>query len=150
MFPKKKVNDNATSWTDKAAGKIAGVGLRVQAKFSSVMNGFFFEMPVKKLKLFLILFCLAAGGYSIYLASQAVFGATRIEGVIKVDGVNIPGHFDQAEGEVVPPTQIVTHEMYEEIQAYKRHMDSMRRPIRQSLLDSITILEEFYQSQTKK
>jgi hypothetical protein len=43
----------------------------------------------------------------------------------------------------------VPDEMYQNIQEYKRYMDSLGEPIRPSLLDSIKILEEIYSQQKK-
>jgi len=151
MFRKsKKSKREVNNWQDKAANKIAGTGIKLQRKFSTMMNKIFQGMPVSKVKIFFTLFCLASGGYSIYLAAHAVFGSSKRRPAHKVEQVSVPKHFDQKENDEVRSKQSVTDEMYQEIQGYKRYMDSIGRPIRQSLLDSITLLEEIYHSQTIK
>ncbi len=62
---KEENNANRSSMSDKVAGKIACVGIRVQRVFAEGMNKIFRNMNTKKLKGFLILFCICAGGYSI-------------------------------------------------------------------------------------
>lgn len=151
MFQKKpKKHKTSTGWTDKAARKIGGVGIKAQQKFSVMMNKLFEGMPVKRLKLLLVVFCVLGGGYSIYLAVDAITDDGKRSTMIKVDPVNVPKHFEQKNEGVILPTQSVADDMYKEIQNYKRYMDSLGQPIRQSLLDSIKILEDIYQSQTIK
>jgi hypothetical protein len=146
----KKLNREVNSWQDKAANKIAGTGIKLQRKFSNMMNTMFQGMPVSKVKIFFILFCLVSGGYSIYLAVHAVFGSSKKGPAVRVEQLSVPKHFDQKDHDLVTSKQPVTDEMYQEIQDYKKYMDSIGRPIRQSLLDSITLLEEIYHSQIKK
>jgi hypothetical protein len=152
MFGKrsKKSEGKMDGWQDKAADKIAHAAVKVQRKFSNTMNKIFYDMPVNKVKIFFTLFCLVSGGYSVYLAAYAVFGSSKKRPEVTVENVSVPKHFDQKDHDLVTPRQSVTDDMYREIQDYKRYMDGIGRPIRQSLLDSINILEEIYHSQTKK
>jgi hypothetical protein len=152
MFGKKskKSEVKMDGWQDKAAGKIAHAAVKVQRKFSMAMNKIFHDMPVNKVKIFFALLCLASGGYSIYLAAHAVFGPSSKMTTVEVENVRVPQYFDQKDNDLITSKQSVTGEMYQEIQGYKRYMDSMGRPIRQSLLDSIILLEEIYHSQTTK
>jgi hypothetical protein len=146
----KKLNREVNSWQDKAANKIAGTGIKLQQKFSTTMNKIFCSMPMKRVKIYFTLFCLVSGGYSVYLTAHSVFGSSKKATAIRVDNLNVPKHFDQKDNDPVTSKQTVTDKMYQEIQNYKRYMDSIGRPIRQSLLDSISLLEEIYHSQTNK
>jgi methylmalonyl-CoA mutase N-terminal domain/subunit len=136
-------------WQDKAADKIAGAGIKLQQKFSTSMNKIFSDIPVNKIKIIFTLFCLTSGSYSIYLAAHSILDGTQKSPSIKIDNVNVLQHFNQ-NYDPVRSKQYVTEEIYQEIQGYKKYMDSIGQPIRQSLMDSITILEEIYQSQNIK
>jgi hypothetical protein len=140
---KKQLKENPLR--DKVAGKIAGGLLTVQTKFSDKMNKIFSTMKVKRMKLWLILFCFISGGLSIYFFIDALVAKPKTS--IKIDNVKMPQHFDKSGDEIMQNP--VPDEMYRNIQDYKKYMDSIGEPIRPGLLDSIKILEELYLS-TKK
>ncbi|MFX7029306.1 hypothetical protein ABTH93_20415, partial [Acinetobacter baumannii] len=80
LFKKKKKevqSDDKTTVSDKVAGKIAGVGIKVQQLFAENMNRIFMKTDFKRLKLILIVFSVCAGGYSIYLIVNSVFSPER-------------------------------------------------------------------------
>ena len=77
--------------------------------------------------------------------TEEVKGDTKVGG--KIDNVHVPEHFDKSGDEIMENP--VSVEMYQQIQEYKRYMDSLGEPIRPSLLDSIKILEEIYLQQQK-
>lgn len=133
-------------WTDKAANKIARATIWLQTKFANAMNKQFSNMPRKKLKRILVLFCLLSGGFSIYIAASAVFGSKKIQSAIRIDQLDIPEHLSKT-GSEVNEGDLVTEELYRNIQDYKKYMDSTGQPIRPTLVDSIKLLEHIYQSQ---
>ncbi len=153
MFGKrknKKTKAPGEDWKDKAAGKIANVTIRLQTKFAHVMNKLVSTMPQKKLKIILIAFCLISGGFSIYLAANAIFGTTKKQPAIKVNPIHIPRHYDKTGSEINEPDNAIGDDLYREMQEYKHYMDSLGQTIRPGLLDSIKVLEQIYHSQKIK
>jgi hypothetical protein len=131
-------------WTDKAAEKIAIFLLGTQEKFSSSMNRIVSKMPVTKLKIALLFFCLLGGGFSIYLVVISIVHPDP-KGM-KVNKIEILKHTDQTIK--IPESSIViSDEMYKNIQGYKRYMDSLGLSIPPGLMDSIKVLEDIYHSQ---
>lgn len=124
---------------DKVAGKIAGSMLRMQTLFAMKMN------KIKDLKLFLVLFCLVSGGLSIYFFVDALVSTPKQ--TFKVDPIRMPQHFDKTGNEVID--HVLPADIYEQIQDYKKYMDSTGQLIRQGMLDSMRILEEIYLQQQK-
>jgi hypothetical protein len=138
------------NWTDRAACKIAGAGIRLQTKFAKMMNQLTSNLPRKKLKFILVAFCVISGGFSIYLAGHAVFGKSKNQPTIKIEQMNTPRHFDKTGSEINEPENTVPEDLYRDIQEYKHYMDSLGQPIRPGLRDSIQILEQIYHSQKIK
>ena len=142
---RKKKEVKETPLQDKVAGKIAGGLIKVQTKFSNGMNKIVSTMTTKKVKIWLAVFCIVSGGLSVYFFVNAI--VTKPKSVFKIDNVHVPEHFDKSGDEIMENP--VSVEMYQQIQEYKRYMDSLGEPIRPSLLDSIKILEEIYLQQQK-
>ena len=93
LFKKKKKevqSDDKTAVSDKVAGKIASVGIKVQQLFAENMNRIFMKTDFKRLKLILIFFCVSAGGYSIYLIVNSVFSPERNQKALETNGFAIP------------------------------------------------------------
>ncbi len=156
---KKENNANHSSMSDKVAGKIAGAGIRVQRTFAEGMNKIFRNMNTKKLKVFLILFCICAGGYSIYLTVNAITGPEKQQKSFKVDQVDVPKHFNKTGDEIITKAN-VDEETFYKIQGFKKYMDSLKQnksnqydsilQARPGLMDSVQVLEEIYYSQKQK
>lgn len=142
----KEAKQPGGNWTDKAAGKIAGAGIKLQVKFAKAMNKQVSKVPQQKLKTILVVFCLLSGGFSIYLAAHAVFGPKTKQVPVKVEQMHIPQHYNRSGSEVNETGNYVDGTLYREIQEYKHYMDSLGQPIRPGLLDSIKILEQIYHS----
>ena len=102
-------------------------------------------MTIKKVKMWLAAFCIVSGGLSVYFFVNAL--VSKPKHVFKIDNVHVPEHFDKSGDEIMENP--VPDDMYQNIQEYKRYMDSLGEPIRPSLLDSIKILEEIYSQQKK-
>ncbi len=140
MFGRKKNKEpKENPLQDKVAGKIAGSMLRMQTLFALKMN------KIKDLKMFLVLFCLVSGGLSIYFFVDALVSTPTQ--TFKVDPIRMPQHFDKTGNEVID--HVLPADIYEQIQDYKKYMDSTGQPIRQGMLDSMRILEEIYLQQQK-
>lgn len=162
LFKKQKNKEDKevnSSMSDKVAGKIAGAGIRLQRKFAEGMNKIFKDMTTKKLKSFLILFCLFGGGYSIYLTANAITGSGKTQKTLKVDQVDVPKHFDES-GDEIMPEAYVDEETFNKMQEFKQYMDSLQQSgnklydtimqARPHLMDSVQVLEEIYYSQKQK
>ena len=161
LFKKKKKdasNDNQTM-SDKAAGKIASAGLKLQSAFANGMNKLFSNMNKKKVRLLLIFFCLGAGGYSIYLVANAVISPDRKQPAFNVDQIDVPKHFDKSGDEIMPEAK-VDEETFNKIQGFKKYMDSLKQnksylydsiiTARPFLIDTVLMLEEIYYSKKQK
>ncbi|WP_276502895.1 hypothetical protein [Terrimonas pollutisoli] len=161
MFGRKRNKEQKENpLQDKVAGTIAGAGIKMQSKFTDFMNKLFAGMNIKKLKTFLIAFCLSCGGYSIYLIANAIFSSDKKQRSFQIDQVEVPKHFDKAGDEIIPPESYVDKETYRKIQRFKQYMDSLQinksklydsiMIARPGLMDSILMLEEIYNSQKLK
>jgi len=124
-------------WTDKPAGKIAGTILQVQAKVSNEMNKFLNQLSAQKLRIVLAVFCLSWGSFSIY---NIFFNKPVLPQPAKVKMVQHPADLPE------PP---IDNGILEQIDAYKKYMDSTGETIRPSLLDSMQVLEQIYSQQQK-
>ena len=161
LFKKQKNEEIGSNLltSDKVAGKIAGAGIIVQRKFAEGMNKILKNMNKKKLKAFLIVFSISAGGYNIYLIANAISGSEKNQMSFKVDQVDVPKHFDKTGDEIIPESY-VDEETFYKIQAFKKYMDSLKQNknnqydsilnARPGLMDSVQVLEEIYYSQKQK
>jgi hypothetical protein len=163
LFKKKKKEvqlDDKATMSDKVAGKIAGVGIKAQQLFAEKMNRIFMKTDFKRLKLILILFCVSAGGYSIYLIVNGVFSPERNQKAFEVQQMDIPKHFNKTGDETVMPDARVDEQTYLQIQDFKKYMDSLKLnrtneydsilQARPGLMDSVQVLEQVYLSQKQK
>jgi hypothetical protein len=157
---KNKYEDNGTlNMSDKIAGKIANAGIKVQTSFANGMNKIVKNMGVKKLKSLLILFCLSAGGYSIYLFTNAIVSPEIKQPAFKIDQVDVPKHINKTADELIPEAS-VDEATFQKIQGFKKYMDSLRQEksylydsintVRPFLMDTVMMLEEIYYSQKQK
>lgn len=156
---KKNEDGNSQTMSDNVAGKIAGAGIKVQGYFANGMNKIFKNMNNKKLKALLIVFCISAGGYSIYLITNAVVSPDKKQPAFKVDQVDMPKHFDRTGDEFIPEAT-VDEQTFNKIQDFKKYMDSLKQKksylydsiisARPFLLDTVLMLEEIYYSQKQK
>ena len=156
---KKKVEaGNAVS--DKVAGKIAKAGIAVQNKFAKVMDKIVAGMNTKRLKLYLIIFCIGCGGYSIYLFTDAIISPDVNNKALQIDKASIPKHFDNTGDDIVAPDNSVDEETFNQIQQFKQYLDSLKQSrsylydsilsARPLLMDTVLLLEQIYYSQKQK
>jgi len=163
LFKKKKKelqSEEKTTMSDKVAGKIAGVGIKAQQLFAEKMNRTFMKTDFKRLKLILIVFCITAGGYSIYLIANSLFSPERKQKAFEIQQMDIPKHFDKTGDETVMPDATVDEQTYLQIQDFRKYMDSLKLnrtneydsilQARPGLMDSVQVLEQIYLSQKQK
>lgn len=162
LFKKRKKKDDSRdnpTVTDKVAGKIAGAGIVLQNKFANGMAIIFQNMNTKRLKTFLVFFCLSAGGYSVYLVVNAIASPAKTEHIFKPQPVEMPKHFDKSGDELIPEAS-VDEETFHKVQGFKKYMDSLKQQksylydsiinARPFLMDTVLMLEEIYYSQKQK
>ncbi len=152
--------DDKTRISDKVAGKIAGVGIKMQQLFGDKMNKIFMHTDFKRLKIFLLLFCICAGGYSLYLIIDGVVSPDKKQKPFKVQQIDVPKHFDKTGAEDLMPEAYITDETRQQIEQFKKYMDSLNRnnkgehdsilQARPGLMDSVQVLEQIYLSQQQK
>ena len=127
MMLRKKINERVLK--DKVAMKIVNLLLKVQVKFSKVMDGYTKNISVKKLKVLLVVFCLLGGGTSIYLIAEVVFKDEKP--ALNIEKINFPKYYDQDldTGRTIDP------ESYKDLQSFRRYLDSVQEvKLRDSIL----------------
>ncbi len=146
--------------SDKVAGKIAYVGMKMQNQFAKKMNNLFMKVDFKRLKIILALFCLCAGGYSIYLVANSIISPDKKQNSFEVQQMDIPKHFNKTGDELIAPEAFVDEQTYQQMQQFRKYMDSLRNQqaaqydsilqARPGLMDSVQMLEQVYLSQKQK
>ncbi len=146
--------------SDKVAGTIAGLGIKVQQLFAEKMNRVFMNTDFKRLKIILIIFCICAGGYSIYLIANSVISPDRKQNSFEVQQMDVPRHFDKTGEENLSPEAYVDEEIYQQVKEFRNYMDSLKQKrrneydsilqARPGLMDSVQMLEQIYLSQKQK
>lgn len=142
---RKQKKPNGSLLQDIVAGKIARLITWLQTKFSNAMDKRFNKVPIQRMKLYLLGFCLLSGGLSIYFLVNAL--VAKPKPTFRIDQVRMPEHFDKSGDEVMDG--LMPEDIYQQIQEYRHYMDSAGEPIRPGLADSMRILEEIYLQQQK-
>lgn len=134
----KQINENPIC--DIAAKRIAEGCRLYQSRFCRIINNMVSTIPPAKMKTTLIIFCLISSGLSIYIAfsyDQPSYIPMPIE---------VPAHVREMGTTTIEQSPMISAEMYQQIQAYKKFMDSLNQPIEPGLQDSLLLLENIYQS----
>ncbi|MBN8880657.1 MAG: hypothetical protein J0I32_24160 [Sphingobacteriales bacterium] len=159
LFRKKKDKQNSHPVKEKAAKGIASFLLKTQSKFAAVMNNQTKNIPSKKMKILLLVFCLIGGGFSLYLTLEAILKPDREQPAFKIDPVSVPKHYDRSGDEELRSDHYIDNETYQQIQAFEQYMDSLQRTptgvqtrdsilqARPGLMDSVRMLKEIYNYQ---
>ena len=155
----KETGDKVTV-SDIVAEKIAAAGVKLQQLFAKKMNRVFMKTDFKRLKLILILFCICAGGYSIYLIANSVISPDRKKNSFEVQQMDVPKHFNKTGDENLIPEAYVDEETWQQIKQFRNYMDSLKQKrrneydsilqARPGLMDSVQMLEQIYLSQKQK
>lgn len=157
---KEKETVDKVTVSDKVAGKIAAAGIKLQQLFAEKMSRLFMKTDFKRLKIILILFCICAGGYSIYLIAKSVISPDRKQNSFEVQQMDVPKHFDKTGDENLIPEAYVDEETYQQVKQFRNYMDSLKQKrrneydsilqARPGLMDSVQMLEQIYLSQKQK
>lgn len=155
LFKKRKGENKEYLLKDKVANRIADFLLSAQSRLAVFMGSKTKSLTTKAKTVWLTVFCVAFGGFSIY----AFVGAFEDRKAIKPSQVSVPKHYDITE----PKTrqQPVSEKDIKRIHRFKKHMDSLHLSpggkivydsilkTRPGLMDSIQAMEEIYYSQSK-
>lgn len=127
-----------------------------QKAFASAMNKAFGEMEAKRLKAWMIVFCLTGVSYSSYLVINAIIKPSAQKS-FAVDQINRLLHIDKTGDEIERSENLVSETLFQQMQKFKTYMDSLKqRDIktydsilfqRPMLMDSVRLLEQMYYSQ---
>ncbi len=157
---KDKETVNKVTVSDKVAGKIAGLTIKLQQLFAEKMNRVFMKTDFKRLKIILIIFCIGAGGYSIYLITNSVISPDRKQNSFEIQQMDVPKHFDKTGDENLIPEAYVDEETWQQVKQFRNYMDSLKQKrrneydsilqARPGLMDSVQMLEQIYLSQKQK
>lgn len=132
-----KLHDNIQ---EKAAGKVAGVILKLQRSFASVMHKVSASWKKQHQLIFLALVCIPF----IYFSIEAIRKPFQLKGNEKKTGVMVTPKMIPVED---MPT--VTKEEFRKIQELKKSLDSNIVRQRPGLMDSIALVEGLFYSQQK-
>ena len=161
LFKKQKKKAEAGNGvSEKVAGKIAKAGIAVQNKFAKGMDKLFACFNTKRLKLYLIIFCICCGGYSIYLFTDAIVSPDAKSKALQIDKASIPKHFEDTGDDIMATDNTVDEETFHQIQQFKKYLDSLKQSksylydsiitARPFLMDTVLMLEQIYYSQKQK
>lgn len=155
-----KASQQNSVFQNKVAEKIAGIIINSQTKFCNMVNKQLSRLSIQKLKTMLIIFCVGAGGYSIYLIGNSIAGGGKIEEVNKAARLSLPKHFQRTGNELKITENYIDDKSFSKIEQVKNYLDSLKHSnkkiydsiltARPLLLDSISILEAIYYSQKQK
>lgn len=145
---------------DTILKQIVNACLRLQNGWAQWMGRRTQRLSRKTLFLLLLAFIVLAGGYSIYLIGKSFSGNQANS--ISITSIKKPEHVVQTGESASRPDMIESKTDYQRIIRFRAYMDSLARSPagkaaydgiilnRPGLLDSIRLIEEIYQSQTKK
>ena len=161
LFFKKRYREkypDEPSVQDRVAKAIAGILLSIQSRFSRFMNERTKKLNLRTQKLFLVLFCLIFGGFSLYAFVDVFRNSEMSTGSLKPDQVSMPKYYPEQSQSKHP---FVSEMDMIRISRFKLYMDNLSNSIkgkhvydsilqvRPGLMDSIQVIEELYYSPSK-
>ncbi len=134
--------------------------ISLQQRWAAYMQRHSERLPGKWKVIMLSFFCLSAGGLNLLLIAKSLLSDETVS--FPVTHVKAALHITKSEDIKTKAIAIVTKEEYEKIQRFRHYMDSLsKNPSgkkrydnilidRPGLMDSLFLIENIYQSQTKK
>ena len=145
---------------ERIAKNIVVKCLRMQQHWAIFMQDRSERLSRRWKVIMLSFFCVCAGGFSFLLITRNLISNHTVS--FRVIQVKTPLYIGKAGDEKTKVISIVTNGEYERIQRFRKYMDSLARSLsgkkrydyilmdRPGLMDSIILIENIYQSQTKK
>ena len=158
---KRKTKSAIDQFESISIGTRIGRGIvKLQTEFAVRLNLAAAGLSAKKLKMNLVLFCLASGGLSLYLAINGLLGSNTAKNAITIDHALVPKHFNRSGDEVRDVQNIIDETLYQQVRTFRAYMDSLHMNdkktfdsitlSRPGLMDSVHAIEEIYLSQQIK
>lgn len=159
LFKKNKINKHSAS-QQKIADKIISKWMQIKQKWSLYLQGKTLHYSIQTQRTGLAAFCVLFGGLSIYTILNS-FIANNKNNLLSIHPITMPAYINQSGDEKLNSDKIISEEEYEHIQLFKLYMDSLHSSskgkalydsvmqARPQLMDSIHLVENIYQSQSK-
>ena len=162
LFIKKKLKDtgNRNAAQERVANHIVSVCIRLQQKWADFMQHHTERLTRNGKLIILCLFCLTTGSLSLYLIASNVMN--RRASSFDMAHLKISPFVGKSGDENTKAVVVISKPEYEKIQRFRMYMDSLARSpfgkkrynnilgLRPGLMDSILLIENIYQSQSKK
>ena len=144
---------------ENLAGNLPMRVIRLQERCATFMQKQTERLSFKGKLMLLALFCLLSGSLSIYLFTRSLMGHHPAS--ISVSNIKAPLYGGKPGDENARSSLTITKQEYERIKYFRQYMDSLAlspsgKPLydsiqrdRPGLIDSIALVEKFYQSQIK-
>jgi len=157
LFKRKKVVPDLNS--DKAGSNLATKGRKIQIGIADWMGQKTSKISIRTQKLAWSLFIGITGCYCIYLMTKSVLGGGTVE--FNVQAITKPSNADKTGAEIMESQQPVSEAEYDRIMHFRKYMDSLATNTtgkeihdsiitnRPGLMDSLEIVENYYQSYHK-
>lgn len=149
------------SMQEKLANTIVTKSLQLQERWAAFMQRKTEQLSDRSKKYTIVLFCLLAGGYSLYTIGESL--SINKKKSIAITSIKTPNHITQKGGEINDGTITISEHEFNKIQTFKSYMDSLGKSVtgrkiadsillnRPGLMDSIIQLERLYHlNQSKK
>jgi hypothetical protein len=160
LFEKQKSkSENSNPVHDKIAVRIAGYLIKAQTKFAQFMNKNSSAVSTKRMKAFLVIFCLISGSFSLYFVGKGLFNREN-ETTIILDKVHTPKYYDKVGDDMISSETYIDEETWSKVQLFRNYMDSLKTngsnsydsmvKARPGLMDSVRAIEDIYYSQKIK
>ena len=155
---KKRSNPALNEAQERIAGNIVHRFLQGQKRGADWMQDKAERLPGKGKLAILLLFCLLAGGYSIYLVIAGIKGRNNFS--LSITSIRKPTAIPPKERAKRNPSALIETD-YLHVHRFKEYMDSLTRSekgtiiydsivkARPGLMDSVLFIENIYQSQFK-
>lgn len=123
------------------------------------MNNTFGKLPVGKMKILLVCFCLAGGGLSTFFVYDALFNNKKKSPSYTVEPIHVPKYYDRSGEEFRRQGYNVDENMITQILHFEQYMDSLRNSpsgrilydsilsTRPGLMDSVALIKMMYQQE---
>ncbi|WP_423147051.1 hypothetical protein [Rubrolithibacter danxiaensis] len=134
--------------------------IHFQAKLAARMQRRSDQFSLKIKTVTLLLFCLLASSFSIYLIANNLL-SNQADNVLKVTPINYPRYTKLSRAQNTAASIVINQAEYQKIHEFRRYIDSLANTAsgkrfldsilkqRPGLMDSIEFLENIYQSQNK-
>lgn len=159
FFRKNKINKHSAS-QQKITEKIINRWMQIKLKWSVYLQAKTTDFSVQSKRISLAVFCILFGGLSIYTIISSFIDNNKIN-LLSIHHITMPAYINRSGDEKLNSDNIISKREYEHIQSFKLYMDSLQTSskgkviydsimqARPHLMDSIHLVENMYQSQSK-